>query len=112
MQLRDHLVRLSEQSESYFRRALAKEDLERVDKLVALARTAADKGAYLKEGRFIGWTQNDMTTYRLTEEIDALLEAVYALQIADTPTPALNETVAQAWERFHTARLEKLIHCL
>ena len=78
MQVRDYLENISQTSESYFRRALAKEDVARIDKLTALFMASEDKAAFIKEGRFIGWTQNDITTYRLTEEIDVLLDAIYA----------------------------------
>ena len=112
MQLRDHLEQLSQSSESYFRRALAAEDIGRIDRLIALFAAAEDKAAFMKEGRFIGWTQNDMTTYRLTAEIDNLLEAIYARQSAETISEAHEKAVGEAWIAFNTARMEKLIHCL
>lgn len=112
MQLRDHLENLSLNSESYFRRALAKEDVARIDRLIALFTASADKAAFMKEGRFIGWTQNDMTTYRLTDEINTLLEAIHARQSSDVVTDEHEQAVGEAWEVFHAARLEKLIHCL
>ena len=112
MQLREYLEGLSENSESYFRRALAKEDVARIDTLIVLVGTAADKAAFMKDGRFIGWTQNDITTYRLTEEIDVLLEAIYARLTSASPSETEDIAVMDAWNIFHKERLEKLIHCL
>lgn len=111
MRLLEQLNEIAENSESLFRRALAKEDLKRFDKLSVLYPACADLAAFIKDGMYIGWTQNDMKTHEMRETLTALLEAYHAYR-SDEADPALEARLDEAWAAFTKDRLEKLIHCL
>ena len=108
------IARLKESSaseESYFRRYLAEEDVKRIEQLLAMARSGIGREQFLKDGMYIGWTQGDMTTHRVKEEIAALLEAIFIACSADAGDGA-DAAVDAAWAAFADARLKRLIHCL
>lgn len=110
MRLIETLKKVSETDESMFRRHLAREDLARLDKLVGMARAGMTREQFLKDGHYIGWTQGDMTTHRLKDELDALLEALF--DYSASGSEADERRVDDAWGAFAQARLHKLIHCL
>jgi len=88
---------------SLFRAQLLREDIARLRKLEALAKSAADAEAFRKAGMRIGWTQGDARTHEIREPLLRLLDAVYA---------AREEETVAAWEALHRARMEKLVGCL
>lgn len=110
MRLTEELKKTSETDESMFRRHLAREDLARLETLTGMARSLK-REAFLKEGLYIGWTQNDMTTHRLKDEITALLEALFDYE-AQGETQSGEEGLRRAFAAFARARMQKLIHCL
>jgi hypothetical protein len=110
MRLIEDLKKVSDSDESMFRRHLAREDIARLDKLISMARAGMTRDQFLKNGHYIGWTQNDMTTHRLKDELDALLEAL--LDYSVSGSKADEEKINDAWAAFAQARLQKLIHCL
>ena len=103
MQLIADLERLLATEESLFRAQLLREDIARLRKLEALARSAADADAFRKAGMRIGWTQGDARTAELREPLEALLDAIYK---GDEPG------VTAAWNSFHRTRMERLLGCL
>lgn len=111
MQLLDQLEDLAANSESLFRRVLAKEDAARLQTLWDLAATAETRDVYLKEGQFIGWTRDDMRTWELKEQLVPLMEAIYELRHASDPGD-LEETINAAWAVFNQHRMKILVHCL
>jgi hypothetical protein len=111
MQVMELLKATSENDESYFRRALAKEDLARFERLTALAASSADFDAFRKAALYIGWTKDDMRTHDLRGSLDRLLAIFYRLGTAPA-TPGDDAALAAAWTEFHEDRLRKLIHCL
>ena len=94
-----------------FRRALAKEDAARIRKLCELAATEASKEEYMKNGLYIGWTRDDMRTWELKEQLDPLMEAIFAYQRAEDPA-GLDEEIDSAWAIFNQHRMKILVHCL
>ncbi len=110
MELIQRLRGIAEKSESYFQQFLAKEDLARIDKLAEMARQLDDKESFLKEGLYIGWTQNDMRTHELKDEIVPLLESLWCYY--DPESKADEQAVLKAWEAFEEKRMKTLIHCL
>ena len=110
MRLIEQLEQRSAASESYFTAQLLREDVVRLKKLEALLHSAPDQDAYRRAGARIGWTAGDARTGEIREQVDRLLEAIYALK-----TAAGTEAEAQveaAWEALHRARLERLLGCL
>ena len=88
---------------SLFRAQLLREDIARLRKLQALAKTAPDAEAFRQAGMRIGWTQGDARTHELREPLVRLLDAVYASQ---------EEEILPAWKALHRARMERLVGCL
>jgi hypothetical protein len=103
MELIGRLEALLQSEASLFRAQLLREDIARLKKLEALAKSAPDAEAFRKAGMRIGWTQGDARTHELREPLVRLLDAVYA---------AREEEIAAAWEALHRARMEKLVGCL
>lgn len=110
MRLKAQLTQLAESDDSYFRRHLAREDLARLDKLSALKETAADLEQFLKEGLYIGWTQNDMRTHELKDTLVPFLTVLFIWY--ENETPENEEAVSETWSAFEADRLKKLVHCL
>jgi hypothetical protein len=111
MLLLDQLERLAATETSLFRAQLLREDLARLRRLRELARSAADAAAFRKAGMRLGWTQGDARTMELAAPLQALLEAVYALETGAGGEEAENRVVA-AWNEFNRARIERLVGCL
>jgi hypothetical protein len=103
MELIARLESLVAREESLFRAQLLREDIARLEKLEALAKSAPDAEAFRKAGMRIGWTQGDARTHELREPLERLLDAVYASR---------DEEIFPAWEALHRARMEKLVGCL
>lgn len=111
MQLLDQLDELAENSESMFRRVLAKEDAARLRKLWDLAGTAPSLDAYMKDGLYIGWTRDDMRSWELKEQLDPLMAAIFTLRHSPE-SEELEETINEAWALFNQHRMKILVHCL
>ena len=108
MQIRKELQAQLEREDSMFRAQLMREDVARLDKLLALADDSQDLAAFKKAGTYIGWTQNDMMTHVMAEPLSDLLEAIYAWRKDEGDETAINA----AWLNFCRERNEKLIKCL
>jgi hypothetical protein len=103
MRLIGDLERRLAGEQSMFQAQLMREDIARLKKLLDLARSAADEGAFVKSGMRIGWTPGDARTAELREPLEAFLRAVHAGD---------EVRIAQTWETLHRARLERLLGCL
>ena len=101
----------AEAQDSMFKRQLALEDAKRVEKLVEMAKSGAGREQYMKDGLFIGWTQGDMTTHRVQDEIKALMAEIYDA-CAEDGAGGDDARIEAAWDAFIEARLKRLIHCL
>jgi hypothetical protein len=103
MRLIEDLTAWVAKEPSLFSAQLLREDIVRLRKLQALARSAPDAEAFRKAGMRIGWTQGDARTHELREPLVRLLDAVYASQ---------EDEICLAWEALHRARMAKLVGCL
>jgi hypothetical protein len=108
MDLQGQLKEIAKNHDSLFRRQLAKEDLARFERLREMALASETLEAFIKDGLYAGWTQNDMRTHELKETILPVLEAFYAV-VRDSGD---EEILQAAWAAFEVDRLNKLIHCL
>lgn len=111
MHLIDELESLLAREESMFRAQLLREDVVRLRKLVDLAAEHDDYDAFVKAGTYIGWTNGDMRTHELKEQLGELLKAVYGYARGEA-TDEEDQEVRAAWDHFHVTRLRKLVHCL
>ncbi len=91
---------------SYFRAALLREDLGRLNRLPELAAGATDEAAFLKAAGLVGWTPGDLRTSELKQWLDPFLRAWYAA--AESNDPALLDL----WREFDVNRLDILAGCL
>ena len=110
MRLIDRLEQRCAAGESYFTVQLLREDVVRLKKLQELAHSAADEAAYRRAGARMGWTAGDARTGEIREQVDRLIEAIYALETA--PGIDAEAQVEAAWQALHRARLERLLGCL
>ena len=99
---------LAEQSP--FRAQLLREDVDRLQKLLDLARATPDLPALRAAGRRLGWTQGDARTAELLPALDPLLEAIRAY--ASAPSEPGETRVRDAWLALHRLRMERLVGCL
>jgi hypothetical protein len=109
MDLQGQLKEIAKNHDSLFRRQLAKEDLARFERLREMALASETLEAFIKDGLYAGWTQNDMRTHELKETILPVLEAFYGLVRG---TQGEETALKTAWSAFEVDRLNKLIHCL
>ncbi|MEZ5995606.1 MAG: hypothetical protein R3C25_07605 [Hyphomonadaceae bacterium] len=99
------------QSESLFRRALAKEDVSRLSALRRLAREHATLEAFNKHALFIGWTKDDLRTAELKEHLLPVMAAIFAYERENGGDEA-EASLEAAWRAFSAHRLKVLVHCL
>ena len=90
----------------YFRAALLREDLERLNRLLEQAAEAADQTAFAKAGRLAGWTPGDLRTGELRPWLDPFLSAWYGAGDGDAPA------LLDLWRNFDRNRLDILAGCL
>ena len=114
MRLTETLQREAAAQDSYFMAQLAREDLARLEKLRALAKTVSDVESFKKAGSRVGWTAGDLRTGELREPLERFLEAMYALEHASEPRGDTDAEAAveAAWRDLHRARMERLLGCL
>jgi hypothetical protein len=111
MRLVDELSERAASEPSLFRAQLMREDVGRLAKLDALARSEADDETYRSAGRRLGWTAQDARTGELGDALDRLLDAVRdATRRGDDE--AAQARVREAWIELTRVRLERLIGCL
>jgi hypothetical protein len=111
MRLPETLERIAAEEPSPFRAQLLREDVTRLRRLEALARTAADLASFKQQGMRVGWTQGDLRTHELRAPLEALLEAVYEYETGATDAAA-EDRIEVAWRELHRTRLERLVGCL
>ena len=111
MKLVEHLNSVMSENASYVQAYLAKEDLARVEKLRALAKSAQDAIAMEKDGLYIGWSKDDMRTHELSQPLKALIAAIYSYENGGA-SETLDNQIMDIWAAFHTLRLKVLVHCL
>ena len=90
----------------YFRAALLREDLERLNRLLDLATEAADEAAFLKAAGLAGWTPGDLRTHELKPWLDPFLCAWHGAGAGEEPA------LLDLWRSFDRNRLDILAGCL
>lgn len=93
-----------------FRAQLMREDIARLHKLEALARSVGEPETYRRAGRKLGWTALDARTGELGGELDELLDAVRDATVS--PSDAANARTVEAWRALAQLRMERLVGCL
>lgn len=111
LQIIDELRDKLDQQDSIVRAQLMREDIARLEKLLPLADSASDLAEFKKTGTYIGWTQNDMMTHRLSEPLSGLLDAIYNLR-KNGPDAELDQAVNTAWAELCIVRNKVLFKCL
>lgn len=111
MQLLNDLKARLGSEDSMFRAQLIREDITRLERLVALASESSDFATFQRAGLYIGWTQNDLMTHRIQEPLERMLSALYA-HVSGAGTHASESALRVAWQELEAARLERLIKCL
>lgn len=111
MQLQTYLQSIAENAESYFQAHLAREDLQRVERLQSKAEEFADLGELQKEALYLGWTPGDLRTGELKEQLVPLIAAMHRFAASPGDEEADAALLAR-WKEFHEARIAVLIHCL
>ena len=91
---------------SYFRAALLREDLGRLNRLLDLLSETGDEAAFLKAAGLAGWTPGDLRTHELKPWLDPFLRAWYGA--GEGGDPALLDL----WRSFDRNRLDILAGCL
>lgn len=91
---------------SYFRAALLREDLERLNRLQELAADAADEAAFMKAAGLAGWTPGDLRTHELRPWLDPFLRAWHGADGGEDPA------LLDLWRDFDRNRLDILAGCL
>jgi hypothetical protein len=111
MQLIDALNAQLAQETSMFRAQLLREDIARLAKLDALAKSSTDAEQYRGQGRRLGWTAQDARTHELGAPLDRLLDAVRDLHAEPRPDDA-ESRVREAWQELTRVRMDRLTGCL
>lgn len=93
-----------------FRAQLMREDIARLRKLEALARSMAEPEAYRRAGRKLGWTTLDARTSELGGQLDELLDAVREATVS--PSDSADARTVQSWRALARVRTERLVGCL
>lgn len=111
MQLETYLQAIADNSESYFQTHLAREDMQRVQRLKAKAEAIADLEELQKEALYLEWTPGDLRTGELKDQLVPLIAAMHSVVSAPDNADA-DKALLDAWKQFHEARIAVLIHCL
>ena len=107
MTLQEHLEAEATQTESFFRAALAREDLLRLGRLRELAHASDDRSTFIKEALYIGWTTGDLMSRDLKPALEPFTLAFWQVEREQSA----NDLLA-AWHTFNAERMRILIHCL
>jgi hypothetical protein len=108
MRLIDELTQRLACESSVFRAQLLREDVARLQRLDALARSTPDAHAYRNAARRLGWTAQDARTHELGEPLDRLIDAVRDGARGDDA----DARIRAAWIVLWDVRLERLVGCL
>ena len=111
MRLIDELEQRLAGEPSLFRAQLLREDIGRLRKLDALARSTLDAEGYRRAGRRLGWTPLDARTGVLGDVLDRLLDAVRD-SLGNVEVERSEARVREAWLELTRFRLERMVGCL
>ena len=111
MKLIVYLKSVISRNEGIVQTQLAREDLSRVEKLCALAKTHDNYPDMEKDGMYIGWTKGDFRTHELSDPLKALMHAIFDFTKTGD-AEKYDSRIMDIWAAFHTLRLKVLVHCL
>jgi hypothetical protein len=97
--------------QSLFRAQLLREDIARLETLIALAAENDSLDAFRKAGLVIGWTPGELRTHEIKEPLEDFLAAVFAYETGGR-TAGLDAALTQAWTALDRTRMGKLVGCL
>lgn len=97
--------------DSVFQKVLMRQDIERLEKLVTMVPEYEDRGKFVADGMKIGWTQNDLQTFKMNDSLSAFLRHFHDLNGAPD-TPETEDALIESWREFHHDRMKKLVGCL
>ncbi len=110
MQIIQDLKHIMQTTESMFTRQLCKEDVERLQKLFDLAKSADNEAAFSKDAYMVGWTPGDLHTHELKDVLEPLFASLYAFT-KDETNEAKEKAATEQWYVFDTARRKRLMRC-
>ncbi|MCB1546624.1 MAG: hypothetical protein KDJ41_02080 [Hyphomicrobiaceae bacterium] len=111
MQLIERLTKQAEGADGVFRQQLAREDLERLGRLEALAGTTGDHEAFTKAALLLGWTPGDLRTSELLPALGPLVEALHRWYRGKAG-PDDDAVILRLWAAFDDLRIARLVGCL
>jgi hypothetical protein len=117
MRLLDDLAARLSNEESYFRQHLVREDISRLERLVAACTPGNDAAAMIATGLKLGWTPDDMRTHELRPALEPLLAAIHDRLVSSpdgdpTAIGVKDDRIAALWEAFERLRMDRLVGCL
>jgi hypothetical protein len=117
MRLLDDLAARLSNEESYFRQHLIKEDISRLERLVAACPPGTDAASLIATGLKLGWTPDDMRTHELRPALEPLILAMHGRLVSAaandaTAIGAMDDRIAALWEDFERLRMDRLVGCL
>jgi len=96
---------------SYFQAYLMREDIGRLEQVVAEVPRHADLASFLAVAVKFGWTAEDRRTADISVPLEAVLSAIYTHLQSDPPTPPDDE-ITRLWMAFDRHRIDRLAGCL
>ena len=117
MRLLDDLGARLASEDSYFRQHLIKEDIARLERLVAAFTPGTVAADLVATGLRLGWTPDDSRTNELRPALEPLLDAIHnRFAAATTGTAAflaeLDDRILALWNDFERLRMDRLVGCL
>jgi hypothetical protein len=112
MQLLDDMRAALQDEKSMFAAQLLKEDISRLERMLALAKAHSDPSAFAKQAMVLGWTANDMRTFELNPELAAFLDLAYRHVHPGSGGEVNNLAIDRAWAALHKRRIDLLVGCL
>jgi hypothetical protein len=117
MRLLDDLGARLASEDSYFRQHLIKEDVARLETLLAVCPPGTNAANMVAKGLKLGWTPDDTRTHELRPALEPLLAAIHDRLVATaagdgTSLPELDDRIAALWNDFEQLRMDRLVGCL
>jgi hypothetical protein len=117
MRLLDDLGARLAGEDSYFRQHLIREDIARLETLLAVCPPGTGAADVVAKGLRLGWTPDDGRTHELRPALEPLLIAIHdrlaATAAGDVASlPGLDERIAALWSAFEQLRMDRLVGCL
>lgn len=115
MHLREAVEGRLASEQSYFRQYLIREDMARLDKLMAMAPAHQDPAAFVAAGMKLGWTPDDRRTHELKPALEPLLLAIHqrlGVPPGSAEADTLDNQISRHWDALEQLRMDRLVGCL